>query len=111
MQTDWLGRLLFDYDGVARFFRKASGGRHYVEWRAFWPGDLMTLSDKQALDNLLGDPVSPPLTSSVPRPNRKAFPSIVSTAGCGSSASGDVVMCLHPRPLPVRRLRRATGAL
>src|SRR5215472_9469984 len=37
MQADWLDRLFFDYDGVARFFRKVSGGRQYVEREVFWP--------------------------------------------------------------------------
>src|SRR5260370_15206498 len=50
MSGDWYDRVFFDPDGIARFFRKASGGRQYVEWLVLGPINLMTLAEKLALD-------------------------------------------------------------
>jgi hypothetical protein len=51
VDADWLNRTFSDPMGIARYFRKMSGGRQLIEWQVFIPGtSIMPYSKKLDLE-------------------------------------------------------------
>ncbi|GLV60412.1 hypothetical protein KDH_72320 [Dictyobacter sp. S3.2.2.5] len=50
MPVSWFNQVFSDSDGVASYFQQMSGGRQSITWQVFGPIDLLTPSEKQALD-------------------------------------------------------------
>ena len=60
LDTSWLDRAFSDVIGVAKYFRKMSCGRQFVEWVVFpYTQDIMTIDEKRALEKIVAKTTHP----------------------------------------------------
>ena len=105
-----LSKAFSDTRGIARYFRKMSGGRLFVEWEIITPNSsIMTIGQKRALEAKVKDKKNPDGTWAEFGPTREAarsigipiekFESWIWIVDDGNSKRGVTAGSAHPRDI------------